>query len=307
MNDNLSLTAIVLTYNEEKHLERCLESLKSICNDIVIIDSFSDDKTQEIAQKYNVKFYQNLFVNQAAQINWAIKNVEINSNWIFRVDADEYLVDELKSNIVATLSSKIDSIINGFRIKRLMYFMDKPMKRGGMYPISHLRLWRNGFAKCEQKWMDERMVLNSGTISSIEGDLIDHNLNKIHWWTNKHNKYATREAIDILDKIYNFTGYKEQVANLFGKSEERRRWLKMKYLRLPLFLRPLIFVFVRYIIQLGFLEGTRGFVWTVLQCGWYRFLVDVKIYEAYKNAGNNKEALIAYFKQEYGYDITKVN
>lgn len=305
--NKVSLTAIVLTYNEEKHLERCLKSLKNICDEIIIIDSYSNDKTEEISEKYNAKFYQNKFVNQAVQINWALENVKINSEWIIRIDADEYLTEKLVSNISKEIQNKPDSKINGFRVKRLMYFMDKPMKRGGMYPIQHLRIWRNGFASCEQKWMDERMVLKNGIVKSIEGDLIDHNLNNITWWTNKHNNYATREAIDILDKIYDFTQTEEEVSNLFGKPEEQRRWLKIRYLKLPLFVRPILFVFFRYIIQLGFLEGKRGFVWSVLQCGWYRFLVDVKILEAYKNGGKHKDSLVKFFAREYNiYVNTKL-
>lgn len=188
-----------------------------------------------------------------------------------------------------------------------MYFLGKPLKRAGMYPIWHLKIWRTGMATCEQRWMDERMKIFSGTIVSIDGDLIDHNLNSITWWTNKHNGYATREAIDILDKIYGFTSTNVLKGKLLGNSEERRRWLKEKYLNLPLFLRPFLFFIIRYLFQLGFLEGKRGFIWNILQCFWYRFLVDAKIEEAYRKAGKNKVSLIQYFKSEFGYDVTKLN
>ena len=137
--------------------------------------------------------------------------------------------------------------------------------------------------------------------------MIDNNLNNISWWSQKHNSYATREAIDVLDKIYNFTNNKLANSSLLGNSEERRRWLKMRYLKMPLFTRPFLFFFIRYFLQGGFLEGKRGFIWSVLQCFWYRILVDVKISEVYKNAGRDKDKIISYFKKEYGYDITKVN
>jgi hypothetical protein len=154
--------------------------------------------------------------------------------------------------------------------------------------------------------MDERMKLVSGEVIHLEGDLVDHNLNKLTWWTSKHNGYATREAIDILDKLYNFTNSNLLNSNFFGNSEERRRWYKERYLKMPLFVRPFFFWFIRYIFQGGFIEGKRGFIWNALQCFWYRFLVDAKIYEAYKYAGKNKESLIKYFKEEYGYDVTKI-
>ena len=300
-----SLTAIILTYNEEKHLQRSIDSLKEICERIIIVDSFSTDKTKEIAFFNEVDFFQNNFVNQANQINWALENIQINTNWIIRVDSDEYLTEELQKNIKKSLKD-IDKDISAIRVKRLMYFLGKPLKKGGMYPIWHLRIWRANQAICEQRWMDERMVIKSGKISNIEGDLVDHNLNKLTWWTQKHNNYATREAIDILDKLYKFSTQKEETSNFFGKSEERRRWLKLQYLKLPLFVRPILFWFIRYFIQGGFLEGKRGFIWNALQCGWYRFLVDAKIYEAYKYSGKDKNKLITFFKKEYGYDVTKV-
>ena len=300
------LTAIILTYNEEIHLKRCLESLKDVCKDIVIVDSFSTDKTAEIAKEYGARFYPNKWINYATQFNWAIENTHINTDWVIRVDADEYIDEELQKNLL-TLSTFNKEVI-GIRIKRIMYFLDEPLKKGGMYPIWHLKIWRNKTAICEQRWMDERMVSTvQGKIENIEGNKIDNNLNKITWWTQKHNSYATREAIDILDKIYNFTNNKSLKASFFGTSEERRRWLKMRYLKMPLFVRPFLFFFIRYFIQGGFLEGKRGFIWSVLQCFWYRFLVDVKIFEAYKYAGKDKAKLIEYFKVEYGYNITKVS
>jgi len=302
---NLSLTAIVLTYNEEMHLERCLNSLTDVCKDIVIVDSYSTDKTKEIALKYKARFYENPFVNHASQLNWAIQNTSITTDWTIRVDADEYLSDTLIENLKRKLPS-FKEPVNGIRIKRLMYFFNKPLKKGGMYPIWHLKIWRTGTAECEQRWMDERMKLSIGDVAELEGDLIDNNLNNISWWTAKHNNYSTREAIDILDKIYNFTNSSIVKGDFFGTSEERRRWLKLKYLKLPLFFRPFLFWFIRYFLQGGFLEGKRGFIWNILQCGWYRFLVDAKIYEAYKHAGKDKIKLIAYFEKEYGYDITKI-
>lgn len=305
MNKLPSLTALILTFNEEQHLERCLQSVSKVCTNIVIVDSFSTDKTKEIALSYGARFYQNTFVNHAVQINWGIENAKIDTDWVIRVDADEYLTNELIVSISTALENTPKQV-NGYRIKRLMYFLEMPLKKAGMYPIYHLKIWRTGTALCEQRWMDERMKLHSGEVLSLEGDLIDHNLNNLTWWTAKHNSYATREAIDILDKLYNFTNSNVMPAKLLGSSEERRRWFKQRYLNLPLFVRPVLFWFVRYFLQGGFLEGKRGFIWNALQCGWYRFLVDAKIYEAYKYAGRDREKLIAYFKKEYDYDVTKI-
>jgi glycosyltransferase involved in cell wall biosynthesis len=306
MSNIPSLTAIVLTYNEALHLQRCLQSLKGICKEIVVVDSFSTDNTQQIAKRFGARFYQNKFENHASQINWGLKNCEITTDWVIRVDADEYITPELVASIKNQLGS-LPQAVKGIRVKRLMYFMGKPLKKAGMYPIWHVKIWRNGAASCEQRWMDERMKLNEDAeIVKLEGDLIDENLNNLTWWTQKHNNYATREAIDILDKIYNFSNTQLVQSKFTGNAEERRRWFKGIYLKLPLFVRPFLFWFIRYVLQGGFLEGKRGFIWNVLQCSWYRFLVDAKIYEAYQKTDRNKEKLIQYFKETYGYDITKI-
>lgn len=297
-----SISVIVLTYNEELHLDRCLQSLRRINANIYVIDSYSTDQTEQIAKKYGAYFLQHAWKNHANQINWAIDNCKFNTDWVMRVDADEYLSDGLIESINTNLD-KLPLEVNGIRVKRLMYFMDKPLKKGGMYPIWHLKIWRKGNARCEQKWMDERMVISHGEISSLEGDLIDYNLNNITWWTAKHNGYATLEAIDILDKLYGITYNIPNKGKFFGKSEERRRWLKMKYLNMPLFVRPFIFFFIRYFMQLGLLEGKRGFVWSILQCFWYRFLVDAKIDEIISNAGKNKGEIITYLRKVYNINF----
>lgn len=301
----VSLSAIVLTHNEERHLARCLESLNRLEAEIFVVDSYSTDRTKDIALQKGAKFYQNPWTNYASQFNWALDNCPIRTDWVIRIDADEYLDDRLIDQINRHLG-QIGNEYTGIRVKRIMYFMDRPLRRGGMYPIWHLKIWRRGIARCEQRWMDERMVLSQGKVTELDGDLVDHNLNNLTWWTAKHNGYATREAIDILDRIYGFTQAVSMSSKFFGTSEERRRWLKHRYLKLPLFVRPFMFFLVRYFIQLGFLEGKRGFVWNVLQCFWYRYLVDAKIDEAYRKAGRNKEKLIEYFKMEYGIDVRKI-
>lgn len=299
-----SLTAAILTFNEEKHLERCLSSMVDVCDEIWVIDSFSTDRTLEIATNHGAKILQHKWTNYATQFNWGLRNCDIRTDWVLRIDADEYLSETLGSEIVSRLSG-IPEDVHGIYVKRLMYFMNKPLKRGGMYPIWHLKLWRTGSAFCEERWMDEHMKLVRGNTMRIEGDLVDHNLNNLTWWTQKHNIYAVREAIDILDMKYNFSNRSSVIPTFFGTQEQRKRWLKLRYLSLPLYTRPFLYWFYRYIIQGGFLEGKRGFVWNFLQAGWYRFLVDAKIDEAIMSAGKDKVKLIDYFKKQYGYDVTQ--
>ena len=291
INDNsgkkdmaLPISVIILTYNEEKNIEDCLKSIHGWVKDIFIVDSFSTDKTLEIAQKYTDKVYQNPFMTQAKQFNWALETLQMESEWIMRLDADEYVMPELKSELIHNLPS-LDDSISGLFMKRRVYFMGRWIKHGGYYPTWLLRLWRNGKGVCEERWMDEHIKITHGQTDFLNNDIIDYNKKNLHWWIGKHNAYATREAIDIMNLRYNFMSQDNISAELFGTQDQRKRWLKENlYAKMPLFVRPFIYFMYRYFFKLGFLDGKEGLVWHFLQGFWYRFLVDAKIYEVQKKA-----------------------
>ena len=132
---------------------------------------------------------------------------------------------------------------------------------------------------------------------------MDANLNDLTWWTEKHNGYATREMVDMLMMEYGMDDKgKEVQAKFWGTEEQRKRWLKMKYIKAPLFLRPFINFFIRYILKAGFLDGKQGFIWHFLQGFWYRFLVDAKIYEIKKQFDFDSEKVRRYLKENYFKD-----
>jgi hypothetical protein len=229
----------------------------------------------EIAEKYGCKVFQHHFENQAQQFNWALDNLEIKNDWILRLDADEYLTEELKEEIAQELTNanlmrtnaennrRDFADINGFYIKRRVYFMGRWIKHGGYYPIWFLRLFRKGKVKSEQRAMDEHIVLLEGRTEKLKNDFIDNNKKGLSDWIQKHNNYASREAADVLRGDY---GTKK----------------KKIYYRLPLFCRAFLYFIYRYFIRLGFLDGKEGLIFHFLQGFWYRFLVDAKIYEARK-------------------------
>ncbi|HEX9958687.1 MAG TPA: glycosyltransferase family 2 protein [Fibrella sp.] len=302
------LSVIILTHNEEKHIARCLASLQPVTSQVFIVDSFSTDRTVEIAQSMGAVVVQNPWSTYAVQFNYGITHTPFRSTWLMRMDADEYILPELAEEINQRLST-LPADISGVYVKRRVMFMNRWIRHGGYYPIWLLRLWRQGQGICEQTWMDEHIKLDdqaNGPAKTIQfaHDLVDHNLNNLTWWTQKHNNYATREVIDLLNIRYNFDETTRVAPRLFGAQEERKRYLKEKYATLPLFTRPIVYFLFRYVAQLGFLDGRRGFVWHFLQGLWYRFLVDAKLMEVYNRAGHDKGAIIAYFKDEYGRDLT---
>ncbi|MGA1933798.1 glycosyltransferase family 2 protein [Arcobacter sp. YIC-464] len=296
------ISVVILTYNEELHIERCIKSLLPVVKNIFIIDSFSTDKTVEIAQNLGAKVYQNTWINYALQFQWGLDNCPIETEWVMRMDSDEYILPELQEEISSKISTmKGDE--SGIYIKRRVYFKDKWIKHGSYYPTWLLRIWRYKDGHIEQRWMDEHIKLSKGKTIQFENDLVDDNLNDLTWWTNKHNNYATREAVDVLNIIHEFLKYDEVDSNFFGTQEERKRYLKKKYANLPLFTRPFIYFLWRYFIKLGFLDGKQGLIWHFLQGFWYRFLVDAKIYEIQKKAKDSNLSLKDTLIQKYGFKL----
>ena len=299
-----SLSVIILTFNEELHIARCVQSIRAIAQDIFIVDSFSTDKTIEIAESLGCKCYQHKWENNhALQFNWGLSTLPINTKWVMRLDADEYILPDLATEIIKKLDH-VDADTAGISIDRRVMFMNRWIKRGGYYPISLLRIWRTGAGFLEQRWMDEHVKLEWGKIISFQNDLVDHNLNNLTWWINKHNNYATREAIDYLIYKYSLNTKNNEPAGIMDEQGKRKRWLKEKiYFNIPLFLRPFFYFFFRYFIKLGILDGKQGLIWHLLQGFWYRFLVDAKVFEIYRLAGKSGKDIKSYLEKTYRLEL----
>jgi glycosyltransferase involved in cell wall biosynthesis len=255
-----------------------LQSLKA---EIFIVDSGSSDNTIEIAKQFGCQVFTNPFENQAQQLNWGLENIPISTDWIMRLDADERLTPELAEELRRTLP-KTSEKITGYQVKRQVFFMGRWIRHGGYYPTWLLRVWRNGVGTCEQRWMDEHIILSEGKVADLKYDIIDENQKGLTFWTDKHNRYADREVKDLLGVLV------EENDDLINSNQSsqagNRRWVKKNfYARSPLFLRAFLYFLMRYIIGLGFLDGMQGLIFHFLQGFWYRFLVDAKIYEITRN------------------------
>jgi len=302
----VDLSVIILTNNESKHIGRCIKSLLLITDKIFIIDSFSTDNTVAIAEALGATVIQNTWVSYAFQFNYGILNNPFQTKWLMRMDADEYITHELAQELNTSLSGTPENI-SGLYVKRRVVFMDQWINHGGYYPIWLLRIWRRGEGVCEELWMDEHIKLSTGTTAQLQHDIVDHNLNNLTWWTQKHNNYAIREVIDLLNIKYNFGDKPTVMPDFWGSQEQRTRYLKIKYANLPLFTRPFLYFLFRFVLKGGFLDGKKGLIWHFLQGFWYRFLVDAKIYEVYQRAGKEKENIVSHFRTEYGKDLQSPN
>jgi glycosyltransferase involved in cell wall biosynthesis len=272
-----TLLAIVLTKNEERDLPACLASLENLATEIYVIDSGSTDRTVAIAAEYGARVLSHPFTNHAAQFNWALVNIVSSAAWVIRIDADERLSEGLRTELCAALNQSADAV-TGFEVPRRIRFLGRNLRFGDTYPIWLLRVWRNGCARCEDRQMDEHMVLHHGESRRLQGDLLHEIPKSLTEWTAKHNWYATRECADILSL---------KLAELPQGAAGARRLKRSVYLRFPLFYRAFAYWAYRYILRLGFLDGRAGLIYHFLQGFWYRFLVDAKLYESQATGGTD--------------------
>lgn len=270
------VTIIILTYNEEKNLKKCLESVKDWSDEIIIVDSYSSDKTREIAESYSAKFFEHPFKYQADQFNWALDNLPIKNEWILRLDADEVMTEELWQEIAEALP-KTPPEVSGFFMKRRVHFMGRWIRHGGYYPVWILRLFRKNRARAEDREMDEHIFVYEGRAEKLRHDFIDDNEKPLEDWIAKHNNYSTREA---RERIKNNQPSVMDARTSAVNQLTRKRFIKENlYSKLPLFGRAFFYFIYRYVFLLGFLDGTPGLIFHFLQGCWHQFLIDAKIYE----------------------------
>jgi glycosyltransferase involved in cell wall biosynthesis len=273
-----SLAVIILSYNEELHLERGLASVSPIASEVFVIDSYSNDRTVEIARAQGAHVLHNPWTNYAQQFQWALDNAPITADWVMRLDADEIIEPDLAAEIAAKLET-LPPDVTGVNLKRKHIFMGRWIRHGGRYPLVLLRIWRRGKGRIEQRWMDEHMLLTEGRAVTFEGGFSDANLNDLGFFTDKHNKYATREAVDVLNQRHGLFGRDEDLGGASAQAARKRGAKEGFYNKLPFAVGPLAYFLYRYIFQLGFLDGKEGAIYHGLQGLWYRFLVDAKVLE----------------------------
>lgn len=287
----MTIAAIILTKDEAKHIVRCITSIKDVVDEMWVVDSFSTDDTCALAEQMGAKVVRHNFINQAQQFNWALSELPIRCEWIWRIDADEYIEPPLGTKVKEAIST-CPNDVNGIYVNKKIVFLGKPLMHSGWYPAQQIKVIRRRHGMSENKIVDEHLIVTDGKTIALDGCQTDENLNDLAWWTEKHNCNSEREAVNMLRMEYGMCERVGVSPKLFGNDAERKRWLKLRYARLPLYVRPFINFFVRYVVMLGFLDGNIR--WYVLQCFWYRFLVDAKIYEIKKSCGFDNKKIVEY-------------
>lgn len=273
-------TFLILTYNEEQHLPRLLQSIRALNADTFVLDSGSTDETKNICKASNIPIRHHNFENHPRQWDHALHAFEIKTPWIIGLDADQIVTPELFQQLSAFNDADYAGI-NGIYFNRKNYFKGKWIRYGGYYPVYLLKMFRYavGYSDLNEN-MDHRFIVPGNTIVWKKGHLIEENLkeNEIAFWIAKHNNYS-----DLLgeEEIERLEDKRIQVIKpkLTGSPDQRKAWLKRLWWKLPRYVRPFLYFSYRMIFQLGILDGKTGILFHFLQGFWFRLIVDVKISE----------------------------
>jgi glycosyltransferase involved in cell wall biosynthesis len=250
-----SIATLVLTYNEEENVKDCLESIEWV-DEIVVVDSYSEDNTVELAKEYTDKVYQREFDDFASQRNYGLG--QINAEWVLVVDADERVTLELKEEILNRLDN---SQAEGYEVPRKNYFLGKWIKYCGWYPDYTLRLFKTN--DNEYSGLVHEGIKIEGEVSKLDSDLIHYTYRDLEHYLNKINQYTTLDA------------------------EGKYQTGKEKGL-IYILLRPVVEFIKKFILKKGFLLGTQGLILSILS-SYYQFLKYIKLWEKHEvNSGRDR-------------------
>ncbi len=272
------LSVVVLTYNEEKNLEACLESFQGLTQEFFVVDSGSTDGTVGIAKRHGAQVVWHPFEGHVRQWNWSLRTLPFTFEWALCLDADQRLTPELREEIRYALASP-PSNVDGYYMKRRQVFLGRWIRHGAYYPKYYLKLLRHRNA-----WSDEREYLDfrfyvRGRVAYLQHDLIENNHKDrdLSAWMLKHLSFAVKQS---LEEFHRRNGKVKGFAitpGLLGSPDERTLWQKSLWYRLPLYFRPALYFLYRYFFRLGFLDGKEGFIFHFLHAFWYRLMVDIQL------------------------------
>jgi len=268
-----SVAVVILTFNSAGVIERTVHAAQQVSSSVICVDSGSTDGTPDIVRRLGCDVHSRPFKHYADQRNWAIQTLGSAYTWQLHLDADEVL-DKLA---IGSLRSALQDpgSYAGFMLKRLTYFMGKPLRFAGENSW-HLRLFRSGQCTCEDRLYDQHFVC-SGPVARVKGLMHDLNAGTIAEWTARHNRWSDLEVSEL--RRPRGTGEALE-AQLSADPRKRKRFYKSVYYRLPSGWRAVGYFLFRYVILLGFLDGRAGFYYNFLQSLWFRLLVDAKLREA---------------------------
>lgn len=276
----IDATAIIMTKNEENNIVDCLKSMQGFAKRCVVIDCGSTDETVDLAKRYGASVYFHEFEYYARQFNWGIDNCDIDTEWIIRLDADERFTEKLKKEIEKLIAENKNKSMNGITIEADLYFLGRLMKHG-LRNKRKMMLFKKAYGCIEDRRRDAHSIISEGFSVSTKHRFIHYDFKNIDNYIKKYNWYATREMQDYIDYVHGSDTNINTDATILA---QRKKKFGLYY-KAPKFFRCWAWFIYNYFFRGGFLDGKEGLVFCFLECYWYRFLVDAKIYEYEKNGG----------------------
>lgn len=268
----MCISILILTLNEEQNLPACLASV-TWSDDIVVFDSYSTDRTVEIAKSVGVRVVQRKFDSWASHQNWALKNIEFRYDWVYYSDADEIVTDELRMELMEVARHRYDKFV-AYSVRYHNYFMGRRIRHASMYPV-----WVTRFFRPERvHWVRSvnPVAIVDGETGRLDAHFKHFSFTKgLQEWIYKHNNYSTQEAIESLASLgAGIVDWRGMLAA--GDAARRRHAFKELSYHLPY--RPLLRFLYMYIGRGGFLDGWPGITYCRL-LAMYEYMIVLKIKE----------------------------
>jgi glycosyltransferase involved in cell wall biosynthesis len=268
------VSVLILTLDEEVNLPRCLASV-AWCDDIVVLDSGSTDRTVEIARAAGARVIHRPFDDWSSHQNWAAREIPFKHPWVYYSDADEVVTPELRDELLAVAKAAAERADGpaAYRVRYRNYFRGRWIRHCGIYPVWLVRFFRPQRIRWERTVNPTPAV--DGALGRLEAHFEHHSFNKgLSAWVDKHNRYSTREAEESLRDLA-AGGF--SLTQLLSRDPLRRRQaLKRLSFRLPM--RPALRFLYMYVLRLGFLDGSAGLAYCRL-LAIYEYLIVLKMEE----------------------------
>lgn len=264
------VSVMIFTLNEELNLPRCLDSLRW-CDDVIVVDSFSADRTEAISREAGARFFQNPFRGFGTQRNWAIDNTSPRHAWILMLDADERVPPELVADMAEKIASAPDTT-GAFRLARRFYLWGRWLQHSSLYPTWVVRLVHKERARYVNRGHAETQEVQ-GDIGELGVDLIDENAKGITEWFERQTRYARKEAeFELAEEAA-----PARLSSLLSADPLERRAALKRVTRSAPGRAPIYFLY-SYLLRRGFLDGSDGLVFCSMRA-LYQQMVEVHKYD----------------------------
>jgi glycosyltransferase involved in cell wall biosynthesis len=261
-------------------MQACLESVQDFTEEVFLVDSFSTDKTLEIAQQYTQNIFQNPWTHYAGQRQWALQNLPFSNEWIFFLDADERLTGALIKEITQVINNEIQMPhYGGYYVPRKFFFLGRQIRWGGCQGgLKELRLCNRHHLSIGERAGHE-VYVSDKEVGVLSEPMIHEDKKPLSAWVDRHNRYSNSQARYLWDQNKEQSQVQRLTFSLDRKLYLKERFRQKIWNRLPVGMRPSLLFINKYFLRLGFLDGIAGFIYHFLHEFWFPLLVDAKLLE----------------------------